>query len=554
MKFEITLSGVFQRLPVDDEKKAASLEDWLSSIRGAAQEVRGANLSNLYRDFGLGFLPGRSVEKLLKQTDRGDNLYLLDGLKRLYPLAQYPNPGFCLYEYIFTGEGFCLRLSPDDSQLPAFTSGIVEGSYRLVIDNFSHPGISVEYLKNWYRLIKIFWDYSSSVQLERAMMFSGGEIYYSPPAHQEIKVIASVSELSPTVQSALSYLRGNVAWDGLSSQSRDLIKEYRERYYFPPVSLELPPSLDMDTGEAQHTLIVGKGQREKIEAIVSSAERFLLVSSHIIEDRAIVELICDKALTLPGGVWILTDTRDRLIDKVESSPAETRVDRYEQTNVRKRECLNLLLEAGVSIRGGAFHLKTIISENEAYLGSCNLTRGSLDINGESGLICRHTQTHQGLYRYFLKCWQHLARHEICPTPGGLLRRDLPRAAPIAFGSETLLTPAQYKSDLKKSLIEGNQPVTIYTRGLSMDEELESLLRFRRPRIYMDVEGYKEEKTFPVYYRPKLHAKITLIGDDIAYIGGVNFQFDRDSLKLIDLMYKTTDTSEIRQIQQNLPNL
>ncbi len=44
----------------------------------------------------------------------------------------------------------------------------------------------------------------------------------------------------------------------------------------------------------------------------------------------------------------------------------------------------------------------------AYLGSCNLTGGSLDFNLEGGLICQGTTTHQ---REFDKIKTEFSRYE-----------------------------------------------------------------------------------------------------------------------------------------------
>ena len=50
----------------------------------------------------------------------------------------------------------------------------------------------------------------------------------------------------------------------------------------------------------------------------------------------------------------------------------------------------------------------------------------------------------------------------------------------------------------------------------------------------------------------LHAKITILGNQVAYIGGINFNFNNSHSH--DLMYKTTDTKEINQIISQLPSL
>ena len=60
-----------------------------------------------------------------------------------------------------------------------------------------------------------------------------------------------------------------------------------------------------------------------------------------------------------------------------------------------------------------------------------------------------------------------------------------------------------------------------------------------------------DSTINIEKRKNLHAKITLLGKKIAYIGGINFNFSLKHQGSYDLMYKTTDSQEINQIINTL---
>jgi hypothetical protein len=60
-----------------------------------------------------------------------------------------------------------------------------------------------------------------------------------------------------------------------------------------------------------------------------------------------------------------------------------------------------------------------------------------------------------------------------------------------------------------------------------------------------------DSTINIKKLKNLHAKITLLGNKIAYIGGINFNFSLKHQGSYDLMYKTTDSQEISQIINTL---
>ena len=93
-------------------------------------------------------------------------------------------------------------------------------------------------------------------------------------------------------------------------------------------------------------------------------------------------------------------------------------------------------------------------------------------------------------------------------------------------------------------------IEIYSRGFNPDAEILTLLTTVSTRVYAD--GFIRSKNrIATFYKAGIHAKVTLIGDRIAYLGGINFQFAPRGFGLNDLMYKTCDRHEIIQIRQQL---
>ena len=135
---------------------------------------------------------------------------------------------------------------------------------------------------------------------------------------------------------------------------------------------------------------------------------------------------------------------------------------------------------------------------------------------------------------------------------GFNQRTLDRSSQgDQFLSQTLLTPKQYREDLYRELSKCSGKVKIYSRGFAPDAEIFNLLATRSTHVYADGFINHKNSRITTYFRAGVHAKVTLIGDRVAYLGGVNFQFAPQGFKLIDLMYKTCDLQEITQIRQQL---
>ena len=521
MRLHLTLSGTFHRTPLNQSTQApVSLEAWMQTYQAVATQVRRRSPELLRQQFGLQFISEPILVQLLQQAHQKEaEIYQIPALRWLQPLeSPFAQP--TLYRYQFVSAEAKIALQPDDPQIPSFyqpgeTS--LPGVYEIVVEGDRYPGLSQAWLTSlWQQVQQVWQSYSASEKIQMAL--SSATVFHFHLRACSHKVSVEISELPIELREAIAYLQQPQANFSLSTSAKTAIQQYQD---YSGSLIQFPPNLSFEPSiHPQHQFLIGKKNRRSIENLVNQAQQFLLVSSYIIEDISLTQLICKKAATLPQGVWILTDLRDEVVDRIDTQ-VENQANLpevYQRTDERKIKCLTMLLDAGAQIRGGLFHLKTYISEQAAYLGSCNLTGGSLDFNREGGLICQGTTTHSDLLQYFTRFWRYQTRYDVLPslTQGNCLQRSLNHEQPtFQFSSRTLLTPSQYRNDLQEELNQFKGQIEIYSRGFSPD------------------------------------AKITLLGSRVAYIGGVNFQFNAKGFSLIDLMYKTSDYQEIDQIHQQL---
>ena len=601
MKLHIQLTGTFNRIAINStvtDREAVTLQQWMQKHFSVATQVRQPSPLLLRKRFGMSFLSESSILELLKKaysTEAIENINLIPSwLQPSETITAKP----ILYRYEFVSQTNLLsdrqdylahpriraesnaeseimslnatryqqakiELQSDAPQLPYhWETDNIAGIYEILVEGNTYPGVSQTWLDAIWLKVKQEWENSSSCdRLQMALQsLDNTEFSFYLPDIPTVKVSIDIKQLSSEIQEAIAFLRQEIInIESLSSAARELVQEYQQNHAPAPSYFLLPEDIKLKTSIASpHQFIIGTTKsRKAIEDLINQAEQFLFISSYIIEDTSITELICQKATTLPQGVWILTDLNDEVIDaidtQVENIPSSR--EAYQHSDAKKAQCLKLLLDAGARIRGGAFHLKTYISEKVAYLGSCNLTGGSLDFNLESGLICQGNTTHQDLLQYFILCWKHKTKYDVLPLESGFNQRTLNNSSPTdTFNSQTLLTPRQYRQDLYRELSKCSGRVAIYSRGFFPDAEIISLLETRSTHVscvYYNNSISNKNNRITTRFSSEVHAKITLIGDRVAYIGGVNFQFAPQRFKLIDLMYKTCDSQEINQIRQQL---
>ena len=564
MKLHIKLTGTFNRTSISSNVpkiEEVTPQQWMQSHFSVATQVRQRTPLLLRQKFGMSFLSESSIERLLQQAYQTEVIENSD----LIPLWLQPSKTIeakpILYRYEFMSEEAKIQLQSDDSQLPHWKTDNIAGIYEIIVEENTYPGVSQSWLDLIWLKVKQEWEnYSSCDRLQMALQSpESKEFSFYLSDEPRVKVRIQSNHLTPEMKEAISFLRQQKTDLGsLSKAGVALVEEYQQEFSSTPIDFSLPEEIKPETfASTNHQFIIGKRtSRKAIEELINQAEKFLFISSYIIEDRSITELICQKATTLPQGVWIITDLNNEVINaidtQVEGIPRAR--ESYQHSDEKKAQCLKLLLDAGARIRSGAFHLKTYITEKLGYLGSCNLTGGSLDFNLESGLICQGTSTHQELVQRFTGFWKYKTKYDIFPSieTGKFNQRTIKHSSQgDRFLSQTLLTPKQYREDLYKQLSKYSGKVEIYSRGFAPDAEILNLLSSRSTHIYADGFIRNKNSRITTHFRTGIHAKVTLIGSHVAYLGGINFQFAPGGFSLKDLMYKTCDLEEITQIRQQL---
>lgn len=379
------------------------------------------------------------------------------------------------------------------------------------------------------------------------------------PQNSQLQVWIELQDLSLDIRATITFLRlGESDTSALPETAKSLVHHYQSRNSLSVNNFRLPtqlsPNLTLLSG--QKFIIGRRNSRSALYKLISEARQFLLISSYIIEDEDLTELICQKSKNLPQGVWILTDLRNEVIDRLDIRVANNISFReeYQRSDQRKKACLRMLLNANIPIRSGSFHLKTYISEQAAYLGSCNLTRGSLDFNLEAGIVFQNNSVHTQLINLFHQFWQQRSRDEVIPVSNldGFHLRSIHHSTQKIFESyPNLLTPSQYKRDLVEQLTHFRGQVQIYSRSFQASPEIERFLHLLDTHIFIDSQFTTKCFRLNVKSVDNLHAKVTLLGNKVAYIGGINLNFANSALALNDLMYKTNTLNEIAQIRQDI---
>ncbi|MEB3883244.1 phospholipase D-like domain-containing protein [Lyngbya sp. CCY1209] len=564
MKVQCQLKGTFYRQSSTGEGVSSiSLAELLREVQAVATQTQRRTPQLLRESFGLDFVPRSALIELLKQfhqvTDETE-LYQLSGLQFLHPQVSQNLPEPQFYDYLFVscddedGE-VRFSLQPDDRQIPVFPCQVSEqeGIYTLILTGDRHPSLSPQLSeKIWKEAIETWDNLEDSAKIDyflTSISSDEAEVTFS----SQLSLTVQFAELPPPLQQAIQFLQKRRSDRAdLPGDVANLVEQYRcdrklKTRHFPD---RLEPQSSFSPGKK---LIFTRNSRNTIAEIINKAEQFLLVSSYIIEDEDVAELICQKSSQLPQGVWILTDLRDEVIDRIDSQ-VESRQKlpiSYQRSDEKKIRCLRKFLATDpnqLQIRSGKFHLKTCISEQYAYLGSCNLTAGSLDRNLESGIIWRNTPLHSQLIQTFGQFWDNHTQDDIIGSGNVLTLRSIPRPhQPQIVSHPQLLNPRQYYRDLLDELRRFRGNIVIISRSFRPTPELRELLKLSNTRVFIDSQMNCQDADFTIIPKDNCHAKITLIQGKVAYIGGINFNFYRNSFDFHDLMYKTTNKQEISAI-------
>lgn len=122
----------------------------------------------------------------------------------------------------------------------------------------------------------------------------------------------------------------------------------------------------------------------------------------------------------------------------------------------------------------------------------------------------------------------------------------------AIAQATIYLKSHFSRNVKPAIIFYLQipPSNSLVKG-EIEYFIEQLLCLLDTRIFVDSQVFTSHSKLKVKTIDSLHAKVTLLGNKIAYIGGINFNFGSNAFSVTDLMYKTTDSEEIIQIRQQL---
>ena len=540
------LTGYYERL-TDDGKTLpqTSLTDLLTNFRAIATHQKRHHLPAVHQSFGLNFLPVNSVTHLMQQSS-GRSALLAD--QTLRPFVQDINNltshQFC-YRFVTTrlSKNSVINLKPDDPQIPQDFGDRAEETYLFELKNASSP-IRIE-AKN-YLIQRI---QENQLEVIHLAIRSQNSALFAIPLPKNYTAWIKTTELSQNLQQAIKILSNKSPSIAPTEAIQKLINAYRAKYPEPVIIRDRIPNLTIAKVAPKTEIKIGKGiHRQILQELITNAQKFLLICSYRLEDQEILEMISQKSQQIP--IWILTDFSKEVQDRVDSN-MEGRIEinpDYANSDRKKKDCLRMLSKAGVSFRSGNFHLKTYISEQSAYLGSCNLTGGSLERNGEAGMLWQNTPEHQFLINYFRYLWTHETIAQAIPSPIGFRNESLSKIIGTSPQSDRILDHCDFKKDLSHSLKAfSNQEIRIYTRKFQPLSPQVNLLT--NARIFYGHDNATRLQTRQIH---NLHAKIIVIGSQVAYIGSQDFAFRHNPF--IDLTYKTTNAKEIQLITQQLKNL
>lgn len=552
MQIICELIGYYECL-ANDGKSApqTSLINLLTDLHAIATHQHRHYLPAVHQSFGLNFLPINTLTHLMQQTSRRSPLIAEKTLRPLIQASSNLESHQFQFRFVSTEpiKNFIINLAPDDPQIPLDFGESFAGVYYIELDNISDPliqDIQAEAVAevnqfietNPYEILNLSF---SSINLE----------LISVPLTNNSIVRLHLSELPQFLQQAIRALRNGTEAVPLTEVEQEVVNTYFTKYPDKRIISDHIPDLAIANVTRGSDIKIGRGNHRRIlQDLIANAKEFLLICSFRLEDEAIIEMIVERSKQIP--VWILTDFSNEVQDRVDSSMDKQRevYPEYENADRQKRECLRKLSRANLRFRSGNFHIKTYISEQSAYLGSCNLTGGSLERNGEAGMLWHNTPEHEYLVEYFRYLWTNKTLAQAIPYSLGFRIESIEKHITTAPISDRFLDNAAFKRDLTRSLMTFvGKEIRIYTRNFQPLSPQLNLLTHRRNRIFYGKYNATELQATKIY---NLHAKIIIIGSQVAYIGSQDFSFTHSPM--LDLTYKTHDPQEINMITQQAQKL
>jgi hypothetical protein len=552
MKLFWKIKGEYRKITKDGQQiQATSLTTLINNIQKIASKQKISHISTIHKSFGLEFLPQEIVSSLTEKTIADSAIIAQKNNQQLVEISEEFKPERFLYQFIPEESTKIppFNLSSNNPQIPENIITICQGTYQVnLLENSNNDRLKQQREKALNELELIFKHQPLKI-LHLFLSNSDSQTCLISLAN-DCEVLLTIQDLPHNLQETLNFLIKNPS----SPSPNQLVTAYQQKYLtFSPINLisstsvnsHLPSSFKIEITKGKH--------RHILEELIDNATEFLLISSYRMEDQSIVEKICKKAAKLPLGIWILTDFGDKVQDLVDANMDGQIEDNPEYTysNEQKELCLQLLANTGIGFRSGKFHLKAYISEKTAYLGSCNLTGGSLNRNIETGITFQNRLEHQFLINYFSYLWENKTEAEFLPSGfqiQSLITNNL--SPPI---STQFLNQNQYEEDLTSSLqkfsLNPQGKIIICTRNFKPNSQQLIMLKKLPCQIYYSNFNHSDLEATKI---PHLHSKIVIIGNQVAYLSTQDFAFY--DYPLFDLTYKITDLAQIKEIKQQLKQL
>lgn len=557
VKIILEVMGYYERFLEDGtEIPRTSLDSLIHDLRVISTHQKYYHIGTVQKLFGLDFLPIQAVTDLIQKASEQSPLLTDQMLRPLVKKSQNFNLNRFSYRFVTQNlepKNFRIPLDDQNPTIPENFSHYDRhpGVYKLDLEKYAKSStlqaIRNESIHNLEQFI-----HNKTSDFIEIFLNGATQNQVSIPLPKNCTAIMDIDELEPTLRSALNVLQGQADDKAASQPVLSLIQQYRDHYPEPIFLDDRIPNLKPENSPQKAQIVIGTGNhRHILEDLITKAKKFLLICSYRLEDIRILELIAEKSKSIP--VWILTDFRNNVQDRVDSYIDNFRDidDAYIHSDLKKVECLIALSEANLGFRSGNFHLKTYISEQSAYLGSCNLTGGSLGRNGEAGMIWHQTSEHQFLIDYFRYLWDAETDEKAIPSRIGFQTESIEKISDTLIPeSDLFLDNHAFKVNLSQSLRKFNgEPIRIYTRNFSPLSPQFNLLKSSATQVFYGAHNNTGLQASKIN---NLHAKIILIGSQVAYIGSQDCAFAHSPL--IDLTYKTTNSQEIQQIYQAIQNL
>ncbi len=176
--------------------------------------------------------------------------------------------------------------------------------------------------------------------------------------------------------------------------------------------------------------------RNAVFDLIRKAKRKVFITSFILGDDELIDLLAATARRLTGGVYVISGLNERslragleeLADRDERNEEITR-----KVEAEKKRFVSLT-NNGVAVRGhDNCHAKFVVVDDEvAWVGSANLETRAFTRVGEVGVVLDDPQSVVRLARFFARMWLADCKYELPAFIDGYQIVERPDAPPVDF--------------------------------------------------------------------------------------------------------------------------